>query len=72
MRQALFDYRCDEPAHQQRADAKNVSQPITIHEGRWAYCVAGAVDGHHWRSITPTALSDLHNSAQSGHAAIGK
>jgi hypothetical protein len=72
MRQAMFDYRCGEPSHQQRVDAKTVSQPITVHDGRWAYCPAGAVDGHSWHSITPTPLSEVHNSAQPGHASIGK
>lgn len=36
-----------------------VGSPVTIHEGAWAYCPAGARSEHAWESIEPVTLSDL-------------
>lgn len=70
MRQGLFAFRCAEPTHQHSTDAKTVSQPITIHEGRWAYCAAGAADGHDWHEIEPAALSEVRRPAHTNHAPL--
>jgi hypothetical protein len=32
---------------------------ITLHEGRWAYCRRGGVDGHSWEQVTPTTIAEL-------------
>jgi hypothetical protein len=36
-----------------------VGSPVTIHEGAWAYCPAGARSEHEWEAIEPVTLSDL-------------
>lgn len=36
-----------------------VGSPVTIHEGAWAYCPAGARAEHDWDAIEPVTLSDL-------------
>jgi hypothetical protein len=33
--------------------------PVTIHDGAWAYCPAGARTEHEWEAIEPVTLSDL-------------
>ncbi len=33
--------------------------PITVHEGRWAYCATGLTTGHEWKGIPPTTLEEL-------------
>ena len=33
--------------------------PVTIHDGAWAYCAAGARSEHAWEAIPPVTLSDL-------------
>ena len=36
-----------------------VGSPVTIHDGAWAYCPAGARTEHEWEAIEPVTLSDL-------------
>lgn len=36
-----------------------VGSPVTIHEGAWAYCPAGARTDHVWEGIEPVPLADL-------------
>lgn len=36
-----------------------VGSPVTINEGAWAYCPAGARNDHVWEAIEPVTLSDL-------------
>jgi hypothetical protein len=36
-----------------------VGSPVTIHEGAWAYCPAGARGEHVWEAIDPVTLADL-------------
>ena len=36
-----------------------VGSPVTVHEGAWAYCAAGARAEHAWEAIAPVTLSDL-------------
>jgi hypothetical protein len=33
--------------------------PVTIHDGAWAYCAAGARTEHEWEAIEPVTISDL-------------
>ena len=39
----LVHYRCIDPAHEAKAGAGR----YTIHNGDWAYCVAGGTSGSH-------------------------
>lgn len=32
---------------------------VTIHEGAWAFCVAGGEDHHRWQTIEPTSVEQL-------------
>lgn len=36
-----------------------VGSPVTIHDGAWAYCPAGARTDHEWEAIEPVTLTDL-------------
>jgi hypothetical protein len=36
-----------------------VGSPVTIHDGAWAYCPAGARADHGWEPIEPVTLTDL-------------
>jgi hypothetical protein len=36
-----------------------VGSPVTINQGAWAYCHAGARTEHDWEAIEPVTLSDL-------------
>ena len=33
--------------------------PVTIHDGVWAYCPAGSRTDHEWEAIEPVTLTDL-------------
>jgi hypothetical protein len=36
-----------------------IGSPVTIHEGAWSYCPAGARGEHEWEAVEPVSLSDL-------------
>ena len=36
-----------------------VGSPVTIHDGAWAYCPAGARSEHEWEAIEPVSLAYL-------------
>jgi hypothetical protein len=36
-----------------------VGSPVTINDGAWAYCPAGARAEHKWEAIEPVTLADL-------------
>jgi hypothetical protein len=36
-----------------------VESPITVHDGRWAYCAAGGHTDHLWEAIDPVSLLEL-------------
>src|SRR3989442_6245229 len=60
MAEALFEYRCTEPRHEALSiEAVATISPITVFEGKWAYCRAGAAGGQKWEVLSPTALSSL-------------
>jgi len=63
MSEALIEYRCGEPTHVASiTDHEGPRSPITVVEGKWAYCPKGAASGHKWELISPTALSGLSST----------
>jgi hypothetical protein len=47
--------------HERRSDPS-----VTLEQRAWAYCAAGATDGHQWTRIDPTAVETLRSPA-AGH-----
>ena len=37
----------------------DAGSPVTIHDGAWAYCPAGARTEHEWEGIEPVSLPEL-------------
>ena len=60
MKSNLVGYVCRAKAH---VDARNASvpagSPVTVYEGEWAYCPAGARTEHQWEAIEPVSLAEL-------------
>lgn len=52
---------CEAAQHQPRRKNQDglSSSPLTIHEGKWAYCRAGLLTGHEWRAIAPTPFEAI-------------
>ncbi len=60
MSEPLIEYRCGEPKHDAPIiDGGAARSPVTVVEGKWAYCPTGASSEHRWELIHPTALSGL-------------
>jgi len=60
MSEPLIEYRCGEPKHETPIiDGAAPRSPVTVVEGKWAYCPTGASSEHRWELIRPTALSGL-------------
>jgi hypothetical protein len=57
---ALIEFVCIAP-HAGRGDPS-----ITLEQGSWAYCGAGAGDGHEWARIDPTAVETLRSRPGNG------
>ena len=36
-----------------------IVSPVTINDGTWAYCPAGAGSDHDWEAIDPVSMADL-------------
>ena len=54
---APIKFVCRNSAHQRaRSD---VYSPVTLHEGEWAFCPAGVIDGHTWERIEGATLDGL-------------
>lgn len=51
---ALFHYYC--VAHRLRSVDRS---PVTIYQGRWAFCLYGYGKGHDWVAIEPISDVDL-------------
>lgn len=49
--------------------ARDSSSPVTVHEGRWAYCRRAAVSGHEWHPIEPVELATLRLREAAKHTA---
>lgn len=39
--------------------ATSTVSPVTIHDGVWAFCPAGAQSEHVWEAIEPVTLANL-------------
>ena len=53
------------------ADHKVRTDPsITLEQGAWAYCGAGASDAHQWARIEPTALETVRSRPSIGRAQL--
>jgi len=61
MNSNLVRHVCRARAHLDAGRNARVAEgsPVTIHEGVWAYCPAGARSGHEWEAIEPVTLTDL-------------
>ena len=61
MNSNLVRFVCRSKVHVEasRTTTVAVTSPVTIHNGAWAYCAAGARTEHEWEAIEPVALSDL-------------
>jgi hypothetical protein len=51
-------------AHLERS--KSDSLVTAVEGGHWAFCAAGAPDGHDWRQIEPTAVGSVRNRPPRG------
>ena len=58
---ALIEYICI-ATHASRSDPA-----ITLEQRAWAYCPAGAGDGHEWTRIDPTKVETLRLRPPHGH-----
>ena len=61
MKSNLVGYVCRAKAHidASRNAGPSAGSPVTVYEGEWAYCPAGARTEHQWEAIEPVTLSDL-------------
>jgi hypothetical protein len=57
---ALIEFVCI-ASHKSRSDPA-----ITLEQRAWAYCSAGATDGHQWTRIDPTAVETLRSRPSNG------
>ena len=51
-----IDYVCVAVEH--GAPARDSSDTL-VHDGSWAYCRAGVVEGHLWHRVAPVAIEKL-------------
>jgi hypothetical protein len=58
---SLVRFVCRSKVHVEasRTATVAVTSPVTIHQGAWAYCAAGARTEHEWEAIEPVTLTDL-------------
>ena len=61
MNSNLVRYVCRAKVHVDASRNATVAagSPVTIHEGTWAYCAAGARVEHEWEAIEPVTLTNL-------------
>jgi hypothetical protein len=52
-------------SHDSRSDPS-----ITLEQKRWAFCGAGAGDGHQWTRIDPTAVETLRSRPGNGNGGV--
>lgn len=57
---ALIEFVCI-ATHVRRSDPS-----ITLEQQAWAFCAAGAGDGHQWTRIDPTAVETLRSRPGNG------
>jgi hypothetical protein len=59
---APFHFVCvaaDHAAPASDAKGRAYLSPVTVYQGKWAYCAAGLVSKHDWRAISPTSREEL-------------
>jgi hypothetical protein len=54
---ALIRYVCRNTEHQHTRS--ELTSPVTLHEGEWAFCPAGFVGEHTWERIEGATLDAL-------------
>jgi hypothetical protein len=61
MKSNLVGYLCRARVHIEasRKAGPPTGSPVTVHEGEWAYCPAGASVEHEWEPIEPVSLAQL-------------
>jgi hypothetical protein len=57
---ALIEFVCI-ATHGRRSDPS-----VTLEQRAWAFCAAGAGDGHRWTRIDPTAVETLRSRPGNG------
>jgi hypothetical protein len=57
----LVRYVCRAKVHvdARRNETVVAGSPVTVYEGEWAYCAAGARTEHVWEAIEPVTLANL-------------
>jgi hypothetical protein len=61
MNSNLVRYVCRAKVHVDASRNATVAagSPVTVYEGEWAYCAAGARTEHGWEAIEPVTLTNL-------------
>jgi hypothetical protein len=61
MKSNLVGYVCRAKVHVEASRHASVAagSPVTVYEGEWAYCPAGARTEHEWHAIEPVTLANL-------------
>ncbi|MDQ2912560.1 MAG: hypothetical protein M3T56_04810 [Chloroflexota bacterium] len=61
MKSNLVGYVCRAQVHVDASRNATVAagSPVTVYEGEWAYCPAGARTEHDWQAIEPVTLTNL-------------
>ena len=61
MKSNLVGYVCRAKVHVDAGRSSEVpaGSPVTVYEGEWAYCPAGARSEHQWEAIEPVTLAAL-------------
>jgi mannose-6-phosphate isomerase-like protein (cupin superfamily) len=61
MKSNLVSYICRAKVHVDESRNASViaGSPVTVYEGEWAYCPAGAPFEHEWQGIEPVTLANL-------------
>ena len=62
MSEAPFHFLCvaaDHVAPAGEVRGRAYLSPVTVYQGKWAYCAAGLVSKHDWRAIPPTSREEL-------------
>jgi hypothetical protein len=61
MKSNLVGYVCRAKVHVGASRSAEIpaGSPVTVYEGDWAYCPAGARAEHQWEPVEPVTLADL-------------
>jgi hypothetical protein len=55
----MIEFVCVAAHHQSRPRSGPYVSPLTIHDGKWAYCPASLVTDHEWHAIAAAAIEDV-------------